>query len=96
MKKQGERQIAAVGDPKLRHMVIGRDGVTIPIFAYRGRIAAHGCEAHDCAAHNWTFVMSPDGGSASLCLHDAATMGDRSRWYDNDAPVLRPGDCPQG
>lgn len=87
--------VAAVGDPKLRRMVVGRDGVTVPIFAHDGRIAAHGCEPHNCAAHNWTFLVTPNGASATLCLHDAAVMGDRSRWYDNDAPVLRAGNCPQ-
>ncbi|MDQ2892498.1 MAG: hypothetical protein M3R64_05345 [Pseudomonadota bacterium] len=87
--------IAAVGDAKLRRMITGRDGVTVPIFAYQGKIAAHGCEPHNCSAHNWTFVMSPDAGRAVACFHDEAAMGETSRWVANDEPVTRPGDCPQ-
>jgi len=87
--------IAAVGDPKLRQMITARAGVTVPIFRYDGKIAAHGCEPHNCAAHNWTFVMTPDGSKATACFHDAAAMGDSSRWYSNDAPEPRPGNCPQ-
>ena len=87
--------IAAVGDAKLREMITGRDGVTVPIFIYHGKIAAHGCEAHNCEAHDWTFLMARDASSATLCLHDAALMGDTSQWYDNDQPVSRPGNCPQ-
>ena len=88
--------IGAVGDDKLRRLMTGRDGVTVPIFRSRGAIGAHGCEQHDCAGRNWTFLVSPDGGTARACFHDAAAMGATSRWYDNDTPVARPGDCPQG
>jgi hypothetical protein len=87
--------VAAVGDADLRHMMTGNTGVSVPIFAYRDRIGAHGCTPHDCAARNWTFLITPDGGSGTGCYHDAATMGDTSRWYDNDKPAVRPGDCPQ-
>ncbi|MDE0879704.1 MAG: hypothetical protein OSB00_13745 [Sphingomonas bacterium] len=87
--------ISAVGDPKLRHMITGRAGVTVPIFRYDGKIAAHGCEPHNCDAHNWTFLMAADGSGATACFHDAAAMGNTSRWYSNDAPVSRAGACPQ-
>ncbi|TPG13549.1 hypothetical protein [Sphingomonas oligophenolica] len=87
--------IAAVGDDKLRRMITARDGVTVPIFAYQNKIAAHGCEPHNCSAHSWTFVMNPDASGAVACFHDEAAMGDTSRWVANDEPVTRPGDCPQ-
>ena len=87
--------ITAVGDADLRAMIVGSGGVTVPIFRYRGQIGAHGCEPHNCGAHGWTFLMKPDGSAAIACFHDAATMGDSSRWYDNDKPIARPGGCPQ-
>ena len=86
--------IAAVGDPKLRTMITAPNAVTVPIFAVGERIAAHGCEPHDCAARNWTFLIAPDGARAEACFHDEAAMGNSSRWYDNDKPVAKPGGCP--
>ena len=86
--------ISAVGDLKLRRMITTRGGTGVPIFMSNGRIAAHGCEPHDCADHNWTFLLAPDGTRAEACFHDAAAMGETSRWYANSAPVARPGNCP--
>ena len=87
--------ITAVGDEKLRRMITSRDGVKIPIFSSDGRIAAHGCEQNNCADHNWTFLLSPDGTHAEACFHDAAAMANTSRWYANDKPIPRAGTCPQ-
>lgn len=87
--------IAAVGDEKLRRMITARNAVTVPIFEVGGRIAAHGCEPHNCGDHNWTFLLAPDGTHAEACFHDAAAMGNTSRWYANSAPVVRTGNCPQ-
>lgn len=87
----------AVGDAAVRRRFTSRDAVTVPIFATRdGRVAAHGCQPHDCAATNWTFVVASDGSRAEACYHDAETMAGTSRWYAaNAAPKSRPGDCPQ-
>ena len=86
--------ISAVGDEKLRRMMTARGAVTVPIFRIGDRIAAHGCEPHNCGDHNWTFLLAPDATRAEACFHDAAAMGDSSRWYANSAPVARPGNCP--
>lgn len=86
--------IAAVGDAKLRSLIRGRSGPETPIFARGKRIAAWGCEAHDCGDHNWTVMVDPSGGKTEVCYHDSATMGDRSRWYAGGAPILRAGACP--
>lgn len=87
----------AVGDEGVRRRFLSRDAVTVPVFRLGdGRIAAHGCTAHDCADSNWTFLVAPDGSRAEACYHDAGTMGDRSRWFAaNRPPALRGGDCPQ-
>ena len=87
----------AVGDVRVRRRFLDREAVTVPIFRTAdGRIAAHGCVAHDCGDTDWTLVLAPDGTRAEACYHDAETMGDRSRWFAaNRVPVLRPGDCPQ-
>ena len=86
--------IGAVGDEKLRRMIVGRGSVAVPIFRRGTMVAAHGCEAHRCDDHNWTFLVAPDGGTARACFHDAAAMADTSRWYNNDKPVVRRGGCP--
>ena len=86
--------ISAVGDEELRRMITAHGGVMAPVFMTGRRIAAHGCEQHRCAEHNWTFLVSPDGSEAEACFHDYAAMGASSRWYANDTPVKRPGGCP--
>ena len=89
--------IDAVGDEKLRHRITSREAVTVPIFRTAdGRIAAHGCEPHNCGDQDWTFFVAPDGTHGEACYHDAASMGAASRWYAaGTAPASRPGDCPQ-
>jgi hypothetical protein len=86
--------IAAVGDAPLRTRIRGRTGPETPIFRRGRQVAAWGCEAHNCGDHNWTVLIDPTGGKTEVCYHDTATMGDRSRWYAGDAPVLRAGACP--
>lgn len=86
---------AAVGDPKLRQRVVAADGVAVPIFRSGASLAAYACEPHDCGDHNWTLFVPDDPRGGRVCHHDAATMGDTSRWYaDGRAPVTRPGACP--
>jgi hypothetical protein len=90
--------IDAVGDDKVRRRFTTRDQVSIPIWQTKdGRIAAHGCESHNCSDADWTFVLAADGTRGQACYHDAVTMGQSSRWYvAGAAPQMRPGDCPQG
>lgn len=90
--------IDAVGDEKVRRRFTARDQVSIPIWqAKDGRIAAHGCEPHNCGDADWTFLVAPDGTRGEACYHDADVMGQASRWYRaGAAPQMRPGDCPQG
>jgi hypothetical protein len=87
----------AVGDEAIRRRFTTRDAVTVPIFTTKDeRVAAHGCEPHNCADANWTFVVAADGSRGEACYHDATTMGANSRWYAANAiPKSRPGDCPQ-
>lgn len=89
--------IDSVADEKLRHRITGRDTVAVPIFATGGMIAAHGCEPHNCGDHDWTVLVPGDGdrSKAMVCHHDAATMGDTSRWMSRAGTQSRPGDCPQ-
>lgn len=89
--------IDAVGDDDVRRRFTGRDAVTVPIWQMKdGRIAAHGCEPHNCSDAAWTFIVAPDGTRAEACYHDAASMGPASRWYAaGSAAKSRPGDCPQ-
>ena len=89
--------IDAVGDDALRHRFTAHDAVSVPIFHTKdGRIAAHGCESHNCDGKDWTFLVAPDGTRGEACYHDGETMGATSRWYAaGSPPKSRPGDCPQ-
>lgn len=86
--------IQAVGDEKLRKLVRSGSGPQTPIFQTGTRVAAWGCEAHDCGDHNWTLLIDRKSGRTEVCHHDAATMGTGSRWYMGGAPVVRPDACP--
>ena len=86
-----------VPEEKLRRAIVGREATTVPIFALGQKVAAHGCEAHNCADRNWTVVVSPDGNrdQGTVCWHDADAMGDHSRWTTRAGTEMRAGDCPQ-
>ena len=94
--------IDAVGDDKVRTLIRTRDGPETPIFRRGPRVAAWGCEQHNCGDHNWMFAVAADAsqpGDADArrpeaCYHDADIMGDRSRWYGDGGPTFRPGSCP--
>lgn len=90
--------IDAVPEEPLRRTIVGRDATTVPIVRIGSRIAAHGCEAHNCADHNWTVLVSADGNrdAGTVCYHDAATMQGSSRWTTRAGTEKRSGDCPQG
>ena len=49
----------------------------------------------DRPRHDWAILIAPDGGEASVCYHDAATMRERARWYlAPGRSEMRDGDCP--
>ncbi|GGB39321.1 hypothetical protein GCM10011380_31010 [Sphingomonas metalli] len=90
--------IDLVPEEKIRREMTGREATQAPIFARGDRVAAHGCAPHDCDGRNWTLLVAVDGDAekARMCLHDAATMQDRSRWTSRRETRMRPGGCPQG
>lgn len=85
----------AVGDAVVRRMVRADAGPQTPIFAQDQRIAAWGCEGHDCDDHNWAFLLDPKTGKGELCYHDASAAVP-TRWYAGGAPRPRSGRCPSG
>ncbi|MGU3389595.1 hypothetical protein [Sphingomonas sp. M1A8_2b] len=95
--------VDAVGDAKLRETIRGRSGPETPVFTINRnvgkpgggpRIAAWGCEQHNCSDRNWTVLVDPKGGKTEVCYHDAAKMAARSEWYSGGAPELRDEPCP--
>lgn len=86
-----------VPEEGLRRTIVGREATTVPIARVGSRIAAHGCEAHNCADRNWTVLVAADGNldGGSVCYHDAESMGDASRWSTRAGTERRPGTCPQ-
>ncbi len=86
--------VTAVGDAKLRETIRGRSGPETPIFKLGDRVAAWGCEQHNCGDHNWTVIVAAKTGKTQVCYHDAAKMGPKSDWYDGAAPVRRAETCP--
>ena len=86
--------VTVVGDAKLRETIRGRTGPETPVFKLGKRVAAWGCEQHNCGDHNWTVIVDPTHGKTQVCYHDAATMGAKSDWYDGAAPARRSETCP--
>jgi hypothetical protein len=86
---------ALVPDAKVRALVLGGEGPGTPVARKDGKLLAWGCETHNCGAHDWAILIAPDGGEASVCYHDAATMRERARWYlAPGRSEMRDGDCP--
>jgi hypothetical protein len=84
-----------VPDARIRALVLGGDGPGTPIALQAGKLVAWGCETHNCGDHDWTISIAPDGGAASVCYHDAATMQEKARWYLAPGRTeMRDGDCP--
>lgn len=86
-----------VPEEELRHTITGREATTVPIARIGSRIAAHGCEPDNCTDRNWTVLVSADGhlDRGTVCYHDAASMGNASRWTTRAGAERRPGECPQ-
>ncbi|MEG3084464.1 hypothetical protein U1707_12495 [Sphingomonas sp. PB2P12] len=90
--------VEAIGDAKMRETIRGRTGPATPIFTIKRRdgmrIAAWGCEQHNCSDRNWTVLVDPKGSKTQVCYHDADTMGAQSEWYAGGAPQRRADPCP--
>lgn len=84
----------AVPDAKIREWIFDKAGPQAPIAMIDGKIAAWGCEAHNCGPHQWTVLIAPDGGDAEVCyLPDGA---DKPDWYAHGARESRTDACPSG
>jgi hypothetical protein len=88
--------IELVPDERPRHLIAGREATTTPIFRRGALVAAHGCEQNNCGDRNWTVMIAADANAdkAVVCYHDAASMGDASRWTTRAQAERRAGDCP--
>ncbi|MBX3593000.1 hypothetical protein [Sphingomonas sp.] len=83
---------AAVGDPTILAWIFDKAGPQTPIAMIDGRLAAWGCEAHNCGPHQWTVLIAPDGSDAELCyLPDDAV---RPVWYADGGATKRDASCP--
>ena len=89
--------IDMIADADLRDQIIGREARQFPVFRKGSLIAAHGCVPDDCEGRNWTVLVAADGNRdlAAVCQHDAATLGDTSRWSTRRGDERRPGRCPR-
>lgn len=84
----------AVSDARIRAWIFDKAGPQAPIAMIDGKIAAWGCEAHNCGPHQWTVLIAPDGGDAEVCyLPDGA---DKADWYAHGARESRTDACPSG
>ncbi|KQT31820.1 hypothetical protein ASG29_07890 [Sphingomonas sp. Leaf412] len=83
-----------VPDREVRARVLDRDVTATPIVLRDGRILSHGCEPHNCGAHNWTIAIRPDGAGGAVCYYDQ----DRNvgRWYPEGAGAPVVDGCPSG
>ena len=85
---------AVVGSVPLTREILNPTGPSSPVEATATGFKADGCQAHNCGDHHWTFEVAQGGAAATVCYHDAATMGQKSRWYMPGRPsAMRPGTC---
>lgn len=84
----------AVPDAGIRDWIFEKAGPQAPIAMVDGKVAAWGCEAHNCGAHQWTVLIAADGADAEVCyLPDGAETPD---WYAHGTKEARTDICPSG
>lgn len=84
----------AVGDAAIREWIFRKAGPQAPIAVVEGRLAAWGCETHNCGPHQWTVLMAPDGHDAQVCYRPDGA--DKPDWYAGGAKIARTDPCPSG
>lgn len=85
-----------VPSPALRKMMLAPSGPSGPVVVTTAAVTADGCEVHNCGDHNWTIAIARPTRAATVCYHDAKSMGQRSRWYLAPGRTeLRDGSCIQ-
>lgn len=84
----------AVGDAAIREWIFRKAGPQAPIAVVEGRLAAWGCEAHNCGPHQWTVLVAPDGHDAQVCYQPDGA--DKPVWYAGGEKIARTDPCPSG
>jgi hypothetical protein len=95
-----------LADPRVRQAVVRHAplalqktllsaGVAGPITRAAGAILSNGCEPHNCGAHSWAILISPDGTRAAIC-HADWDVAEQGVWYQNRVRIgVQPdGSCP--
>lgn len=90
---------AAVGasgaSAEVRRWILEGAGPQTPIALRTGRLISWGCEAHNCGPHNWTILITKDGGDAEICYHDDS-IEPATNWYADGKRESRTDECPSG
>jgi len=86
---------AAVGDAKVRKLVLEGGGPSAPITARDGRILAWSCETHNCGPHNWITIVDPASGAAEICYVDEEAAPGKTRWFKGGKEEVRSVPCPR-
>lgn len=84
----------AVGNVSLAREILSPTGPSGMVEETPIGFRTDGCQAHNCGDHHWTVEVARGGTAATVCYHDGATMGQKSRWYMPGRPsAMRPGTC---
>lgn len=72
---------ATVGDAAVRKAIQSTPGPAAPIEMHGEKIAAWGCEQHNCGPHQWAVLIDPRTGATDVCYHDDGVSPNESRWF---------------
>ncbi|GLT02224.1 hypothetical protein GCM10007897_36290 [Sphingobium jiangsuense] len=86
---------AAVGDAKVRQLVLEAEGPSSPIVEKDGRVLSWACEAHNCGPHNWTTMIDAVSGAAEICYVNEEAAPGKTRWFKGGKEEVRTAPCPK-
>lgn len=86
---------AAVGDAKVRQLVLTGGGPSSPIAEKDGKILAWACETHNCGPHNWTTMIDAVSGVAEICYVDEEAAPGKTRWFKGGKEEVGTKACPK-
>lgn len=87
----------AVTDAAVRKTIAETPGPSAPIELVEGKVAAWGCEQHNCGPHQWTVLVDPASGAADVCYFNEDADSASSRWFlASGSEEKRAGNCQVG
>lgn len=83
-----------VTDAAVRRAIVETEGPSAPIELIGGKVAAWGCQQHNCGPHQWTVLVDPANGAVDVCYFSEDADSGNARWFvAGGGEEKRAGNC---